>query len=642
MKLTERLGVKASESGKREYEGGLGYVVSFLAIAMTVYHLYVAVFGLPEWLVHRPLHVAFFLAIGFLTFKRGKKANGAADLVLDILFACASIGVYLYILANFERLSLYMFMVTKLTALDYVVIVITFFLILEMTRRTTGWSIIIVASVFVAYTLFARYMPAVIRGASVSLKNYLAYMFCVSDGLFGSTVNISSTYVFLFIVFGEFLEASGVGKFFIDFATKCTAGLRGGSAKASILASGLFGSISGSAVANVYATGTFTIPLMKREGFKNEVAGATEAVASSGGAIMPPVMGSTAFLMADFLGVSYGTICKAAIIPAILYYLSLWFMMDLEAFKMGMKKVPKEEREPFEAKEFLKKIYMITPIVVIIVALLSGKSVFRAAFLAIAATIVVGLIHDPKSMSPKSILKILDRAGRASVTIAAPLTCAAIVVGTINLTGVGLKLTSVIMRLAGDSLFMVLLLTMILTIILGMGLPTPAAYMLVAVFAPSALTSLGIPALTAHMFCFYYAAFSTITPPVAMAAYAGGNLAGAPATKTGWTSCRIGIAAYIIPWIFAYSSALLLEGSALMIIQAIITALIGTYMLASGVQGVFLEKKLPFLLRIMALGSALCMIISGTKTDLVGIALLATLVAYIKFFAKDKSTPSLA
>ena len=634
MKLLERIGVVNSDSQKREYQGGLGYVVSFAAIAMTVYHLYVAIFGLPEWLIHRPLHVAFFLFIGFLTFKRNKKANGTADMIADIIFACAAVGIYLYILANFERLSLYMFMVTKLTALDYVVIVVTFFLILEMTRRTTGWSIIAVAAVFVAYTLFAKYMPTAIRGASVSLKNYLAYMFCVSDGLFGSTVNISSTYVFLFIVFGEFLEASGVGKYFIDFATKCTAGLRGGSAKASILASGLFGSISGSAVANVYATGTFTIPLMKKSGFKKEVAGATEAVASSGGAIMPPVMGSTAFLMADFLGVSYAAICKAAIIPAILYYLSLWFMMDLEACKMGMRRLPKEEREPLDVKAFLRQIYMIAPIVVIIIAILAGKSVFRAAFLAIVTTVIVGLIHDPRSMSPRNLLKILDRAGRSSVTIAAPLACASIVVGTINLTGVGLKLTSIIMRIAGDSLPLALLLTMIITIILGMGLPTPAAYMLVAVFAPSALVSMGVPALTAHMFCFYYAAFSTITPPVAMAAYAGGNLAGAPATKTGWVSCRLGIAAYIIPWIFVYSNALLLEGSIPVIIQSVITALIGCYMLASGVQGIFLNHKLPWVFRVLALGCALCMIISGTATDLMGIALLALIIVYVKFLAK--------
>lgn len=639
MSLLTTLGVGTKDNGKisRQLSGPLNYVVSFLAIAMTVYHIYAAIFGIPEWLIHRPLHVVFALCIGFLTYKPGKRPDTSLKVALDLLLAAASIGIYLYILANFERFSYYQFMITKLTTLDYVVIVLTFALILELTRRTTGWSIIIVAFVFILYTMYAKYMPSVIRGASVSLKNYLSYMFCVSDGLFGSTVNISSTYVFLFIVFGVFLEKSGVGEYFIDFATQCTSGLRGGAAKASILASGLFGSISGSAVANVYATGTFTIPLMKKTGFKNEVAGATEAVASSGGAIMPPVMGSTAFLMADFLGVSYAAICKAAVIPAILYYLSLWFMLDFEAAKMGMQRLPKSERPVFDWKKYLRKCYMVSPILVIIIVILAGKSVFRAAFLAIITTIIVGLIHDRKSMSLRGLLNILDESGRSSVSIAIPLTCASIVVGTINLTSFGLKLTSLIIRLSGDSMWMVLLLTMIITIILGMGLPTPAAYMLVAVFAPTALQQFGLPALTAHMFCFYYAAFSTITPPVAMAAYAGGNLAGSPAAKTGFVACRLGLAAYVIPWVFALSGALLMEGSPLSIIQATVTALIGVYTLASGVQGIFLDYKLPPYMRLIALVCALCMIISGTLTDLIGVALLIVLIVYVKFLAKNRA-----
>lgn len=640
MSFLERIGVDTKSEGKmRKFTGGgLNHLVAIIAICMTVYHLYVSVMGLPEWMLHRPLHVSFFLVIGFLTVKCSKKPDTVPKIIIDFICALLAAGIYAYILLNYKRFSYYLFMVTKLTMLDYVVIVITFLLVLEMTRRTTGWPIIIVGMVFMFYTLFARQMPVAIRGASVSLKNYLAYMFCVSDGLFGSTVSISSTYVFLFIVFGVFLEKSGVGEFFIDFAAKCTSGLRGGSAKCSILASGLFGSISGSAVANVYATGTFTIPMMKKAGFKNETAGAMEAVASSGGAIMPPVMGSTAFLMADFLGISYAAICKAAIIPAICYYLSLWFMADFEAYKLGMHKIPKNEREKIDFNAFFKQIYLITPIVVIIVAILMGKSIFRAAFLAIISTIIVGIIRDPKCMSPKNLLAVLDESGRSAVSIAAPLTCAAIVVGTINLTGIGLKLTSIIMRVGGDSLAMVLFLTMTLTIILGMGLPTPAAYMLVAIFAPSALVNFGISPLTAHMFCFYYAAFSTITPPVAMAAYAGGNLAGCSATKTGWVSCRLGIAAYIIPWIFVYSNALLLEGHIVGIIQAIVTALIGVYMLASGVQGVFADARIKWPMRIIALGSALCMIISGTTTDLIGVALLAIVAANRFVFSGKKQT----
>jgi len=639
MSLLTKLGVGTEENKKisRQLSGPINRIVSIFAISMTVYHIYAAIFGIPEWLIHRPLHVVFALCIGFLTYKPFKRKDTTLSVAIDFLLVAASVSVYLYILANFERFSYYQFMITKLNKMDFFIIVLTFLLIFELTRRTTGFSIIAVALVFMAYTMYAKYMPAMIRGASVSLKNYLSYMFCVSDGLFGSTVNISSTYVFLFIVFGVFLEKSGVGEYFIDFATQCTAGLRGGAAKASILASGLFGSISGSAVANVYATGTFTIPLMKKTGFKNEVAGATEAVASSGGAIMPPVMGSTAFLMADFLGVSYASICKAALIPAILYYLSLWFMMDFEAIKMGMKKLPKGEKPVFDYKKYLKKIYMITPIVVIIIAVLSGKSVFRAAFLAIIATIIVGLIHDRKTMSFKGLLNILDESGRQAVSIAIPLACASIVVGTINLTGIGLKLTSLIIRISGSSMTMVLFLTMVITIILGMGLPTPAAYMLVAVFAPTALQQFGLPALTAHMFCFYYAAFSTITPPVAMAAYAGGNLAGAPAAKTGFVACRLGIAAYVIPWIFCFSGALLMEGTPIFIIQSAITATVGVYALASGAQGVFLEHRLPILMRVVAFACALCLIISGTMTDLVGIALLVILIVCVKFLAKDKA-----
>lgn len=635
MQFMERLGVVNSDNGKRSRQltEFLDKTVSLIAVIMTLYHLYTALWGTPEWLIHRPLHVAFFLSIGFLTYKSGKRRDNTLTIIRDILFSLASVGVYLYILYHFKRFSTYMFMVTKLTPMDFFVIGVIFFLVLEMTRRTTGWSIIIVAAVFIGYTLYAKYFPVAIRGASVSLKTYLSYMFCTSDGLYGSTVNIASSYVFLFIVFGVFLEQTGVGEYFIDFATTCTSRLRGGPAKASILASGLFGSISGSAVANVYATGTFTIPLMKKAGFKNDVAGATEAVASSGGAIMPPVMGSTAFLMADFLGVSYAAICRAALIPALLYYLSLWLIIDLEAYKLGMKK---GEKARVDWTRFIKKIYLASPVVVIIVAILMGRSIFRSAFMAIIATIIVGLIHDYKCMSPRNILSVLDKSARSSVSISAPLTCAAIVVGTINLTGVGLKLTALIIRIAGDSLPGILFLTMIVTIILGMGLPTPAAYMLVAIFAPSAMIQYGVPVLTSHMFCFYYAAFSTITPPVAMAAYAGGNLAGASASKTGFTAVRLGIAAFIIPWIFVYSDSLLLQGSALSILQAIVTALIGVYALAAGMQGVFFEKRINVPMRIVALICALCMIISGTMTDLIGLVLLAVLIAYSRT-VRDKS-----
>ena len=621
--------------------------MTVFAVAMSAYHLYTAVCGTPEWVIHRPLHVMFFLVIGFFLYK-GSSRDTPFKFCLDMVLAALSLCVYVYILMNYERIAEYQFMVSDVTALDYVMGILAMLLVLEMTRRTTGWALICVALVFIADTLFTKYLPGALRGPSIPWKTYVEYMFFTSDGLFGSTVNISASYVFLFVVFGAFLEDTGVGQYFIDIAAQLTSKLRGGSAKASVLASGLFGSISGSAVANVYATGTFTIPMMKKSGFTPAFAGATEAVASSGGAIMPPVMGSAAFLMSDFLGVPYAKIAVAALLPALLYYLSLWFIIDLEALKLGMKK--NKEGAEFDFLSYLRRSYMILPIVTIIVFIVRGYTAFMAAFYAILVTLAVGFIHNPKTLLPSHILKTLDKAGRSAVTIdmmnvvafrkdkagrsavtiAAPLTCAAIIVGSIQLTGVGLKLTSMIVKLSAGIMPVALFLTMVITIILGMGLPTPAAYLLVAIFAPGALASFKVEPLTSHMFCFYYAAFSTITPPVAMAAFAGGNLAGAPVNKTGFTAMKIGVAAYIIPWVFVFSKGLLMEGSLLMIIQAFITAVIGIYCLACSVQGVFLERPVGVVLRAVLLAAALCMIVSGTVTDLIGLAAVAAVCSAVR------------
>lgn len=620
--LLSRLGLKPGQEGgrKRTLTGFLGLLVSLVAIAMSAYHLYTAVCGTPEWLLHRPLHVMFFLVIGFFLFKGGKK-DSPLKFCIDMLLAAASLGIYAYILIHYDRIAEYQFMVSDMTTMDYTVGIAAILLVLEMTRRTTGWALICVAFVFMADTLFTKYLPGALRGPSIPWRTYVEYMFFTSDGLFGSTVNISASYVFLFVVFGAFLEDTGVGQYFIDIAARLTSRARGGSAKASILASGFFGSISGSAVANVYATGTFTIPMMKKAGFSPAFAGATEAVASSGGAIMPPVMGSAAFLMADFLGIPYSKIAIAAFLPAVLYYLSLWFIVDIEAIKFGMKKG--DGGDGASLISYLKRAYMVLPIVTVIVFIVQGYTAFMAAFYAILVTLVVGFIHDPRCLYPMHILKTLDKAGRSAVTIAAPLTCAAIIVGSIQLTGVGLKLTSMIVKMANGVLPVALFLTMIITIILGMGLPTPAAYLLVAIFAPSALANFGVAPLTSHMFCFYYAAFSTITPPVAMAAYAGGNLAGASVNKTGFQAMKIGVAAYIIPWVFVFSDGLLMRGSAVTIVQSFVTGIAGVYCLACAVQGYFFERKMNWVLRLLLLGASLFIIDGGSVSDVIGLAVAA-------------------
>lgn len=626
--------VEDESLGKRDLKGFFYQFVTIVAIAMSLYHLSTAIIGTPEWQIHRTTHVVFYLTIGYILY-RGSKKDSKLKFGIDILLAALSVAIYLYIMLDFERFSTRLPMVDPITTLDIILGCALILLILEMTRRTTGWALIIVALFFISQTLFAKYFPGFLKGPGIKFKTFIDYMFFTSDGIYGSSVGVSASFVYLFVLFGVFLDKTGVGTYFIELAINATRKTRGGSAKAAVLASGLFGSISGSAVANVYGTGTLTIPMMKKAGFKPVFAGAVESVASSGGAIMPPVMGSAAFLMADFIGMPYTTIIKAAIIPAILYYISVWMIVDIEAKKMGMKKITGNV-DKIDYKYFLRKSYLFLPIIVLIALLLKGFTAFYAAFFAIIGTLVVGFINDKSTVSPKNIIAMLSECGKTAVTIAAPLTCAALVVACVSLTGVGLQLTSMILKGSGGQLPLAMLFTMIITIILGMGLPTAAAYQIVAIFAPSALTELGVPVLTAHLFCFYYASFSTITPPVAMAAYAGGVIAGANVNKTGFTAVRIGVAAFVIPWCFVYSDALLMNGSVPTILMAIVSALVGVYALASGVQGYFLDKKINAIFRIMILFAAVCMILPGLKSDVIGYGILIAIYLFQRFSSKNE------
>lgn len=608
-------------SKKRRLPSAINRGVGVVACLMTLYHLYTAVAGTPNWIVHRPTHVMFFMVIGLITYKSTKKDTKFA-LGVDIGLALVALLCWVYVMINATRISTFIYAVTPIYLLDKIVIVALMLITVELTRRTTGWALIIVAGFFALQTLYARYFPGFLNGPGTKLSTYLIQMFFTADGFFGTCIGTSATFVFLFIVFGAFLEGTGVGEYFIDLSSDCTRNLRGGAAKCSILASGLFGTISGSAVSNVYATGIFTIPLMKRAGFPPKFAGATEAVASTGGSLMPPVMGSTAFLLADFVGVSYLAVAKAAFLPAILYYVSLWFFIDLEAKKLKLSSatgVPMKH----SVKHYLKNSYLFVPMVCMVVTLLVGYSTFMAAFVSICSTLVVALINDRSRLRLKNVLAIMDTAGRTAVSIAAPLACASIVVASIHMTGTGLKLTTMIMRLSGGSLPMAMLLTMLVTVFLGMGLPTPAAYTIVAIFAPTALLNFGVPKLSAHLFCFYYAVLSAITPPVALAAYAGGALAGETATKTGFYAMKLGAVAFVIPWIFVYTNELFMEGSVLAIVWAMVTAVVGVYELASGLQGYCFEIKLNPALRGLLLIGAVCMILPGMYTDAIGVVPLA-------------------
>ncbi|BCV25263.1 TRAP transporter permease [Gelria sp. Kuro-4] len=595
-------------------------LLRFIAIAMSVYHLSTAVFGIPEALIYKPIHLTFALVLGFIIYPATKKAAKKVPFY-DIVFALVAVASLFYILSNYERISWRLLYTDPLLPAEYFFGAVMLVLVLELTRRTMGWPLVIVALAFTLHTIFGQYFPGILRHTGVPFRMFVEHMYLTTEGLWGMPVGVSATYVFLFILFGCFLEVTGVGNFFIKLATTLTSRSRGGPAKAAVLASGLFGSISGSAVANVYGTGIFTIPLMKKIGFPPNFAGAVEAVASSGGAIMPPVMGSAAFLMADFLGIPYIQIAKASLVPALLYYICLWFIIDKKATVLG---IGCGDVNGSNASQILRDAYLLLPLVTIMVLLIKGFTPFYAAFWTICSTILIGLFKKETRLTVKGLFDALADGGQKAVSIASAMACASIVVGAINLTGLGLKITSVVLQVAGGNVLVVLFLIMVITLVLGMGLPTPAAYLIAAIFGPSALTSLGVAPLAAHLFIFYYAALSTITPPVAMAAYAGADIAKADANRTGFTAMRLGLAAYIIPWFFVFSPALMLQGSTLTIVEAIISGLLGIYALASGVEGIMVAC-LGWVERTALIAAALALIKPGLLTDLFGLAVFAVI-----------------
>jgi TRAP transporter 4TM/12TM fusion protein len=441
---------------------------------------------------------------------------------------------------------------------------------------------------------------------------------------------VSSTYIILFIIFAAFLQASKVGDYFVNFAFAAAGRARGGPAKVAIFASGLMGMINGTSAGNVVATGSLTIPLMKRVGYHKQTAGAVEAAASTGGQIMPPIMGAGAFIMAEITGIPYTEIAIAAIIPAVLYFVAVYFMVDLEAAKLGMRGMREDELPKF--RDMVRRVFLFLPIVILIAALFMGYSVIRAGTLATAAAAVVSWL-TPHRMGPNSILKAFQIAGIMSIQIIAVCACAGIIVGVISLTGVGARFSSLLLDIADASQLIALFFAMCIAILLGMGMPTTAAYAVAASVVAPGLVQLGIPVLTAHFFVFYYAVLSAITPPVALASYAAAGISGANAMATSVTSFKFGIAAFIVPFMFFYNGNLLLQGQAVEVagemvhqapiwynlVRASITAIIGVYLLSCGVQGWFLSGRVAWFLRAALIAAALLMIEGGLLTDLIGI-----------------------
>lgn len=500
-------------------------------------------------------------------------------------------------------------------------------LILELTRRVAGNALVVIAAIFVGYSFVGPYMPGFLSHQGFDFQRFFSYVY-TDAGILGPTTAVSSTYIILFIIFAAFLQASRVGDYFVNFAFAAAGKARGGPAKVAVFASGLMGMINGTSAGNVVATGSLTIPLMKKVGYPGKSAGAIEAAASTGGQIMPPIMGAGAFIMAEITGIPYSDIAIAAIIPAVLYFLSTYLMVDLEAAKLGMRGMREDELPLFS--KMVKQVYLFIPIIILIYALFVGYSVIRAGTLATAAAAVVSWL-TPYKMGPKQIVKAFDIAGVMSIQIITVCACAGIIVGVIALTGVGARFSSMLLEVAANSQLLALFFAMCISILLGMGMPTTAAYAVAASVVAPGLIEMGIPDLTAHFFVFYFAVISAITPPVALASYAAAGISGSNPMETSVTSFKIGLTAFIVPFMFFYNGALLMEGEWSVIARAAVTACIGVYFLASSIQGWFIGKSANWIVRGLLLLAALCMIEGGLKTDIAGAVFAGVAFALTRF-----------
>ncbi|MCB1405197.1 MAG: TRAP transporter fused permease subunit [Rhodobacteraceae bacterium] len=502
-------------------------------------------------------------------------------------------------------------------------------LILELTRRVAGMALVIITGVFLVYTFTAHLLPGILAVQTpYTWQRFFGFLY-TDTGILGATTAVSSTYIILFIIFAAFLQASKVGDYFVNFAFAAAGRARGGPAKVAIFASGLMGMINGTSAGNVVATGSLTIPLMKKVGYSKQTAGAVEAAASTGGQIMPPIMGAGAFIMAEITGIPYTDIAVAAIIPAVLYFVSVYFMVDLEAAKLGMRGMREDELPKF--RDMVRRVFLFLPIIILIAALFMGYSVIRAGTLATAAAAVVSWL-TPYRMGMRSIVKAFEIAGIMSIQIIAVCACAGIIVGVISLTGVGARFSSMLLGIAATSQLLALFFAMCIAILLGMGMPTTAAYAVAASVVAPGLVQLGIPVLTAHFFVFYFAVLSAITPPVALASYAAAGISGANPMATSVTSFKFGIAAFIVPFMFFYNGALLMDGSWFEVLRAGLTATFGVFLLSSGVQGWFLSGRVAWFLRAGLIAAALLMIEGGLVTDLIGIGAVVAIFFVQKLF----------
>lgn len=622
------------DSRYRVFSGGMKIFLTVVLTCFALFQLYASLSGrLPQQIL-RYGHLGFAISLAFIIYPTTKKSSRRRVSPLDVLFALAFLTVIGYFIGNFKALQL---RAGEYTTLDTVMAGLGVFLVLLACWRVVGPPIVIIASCFMLYGLmgarglFAVQMPGFLAQRGYQLPRILTHLFITTEGVIGNPIGVCSTYIFLFILFGSCLEKTGIGQFFIDLANALAGWAVGGPAKVAVLSSALQGTVSGSSVANTVSTGSFTIPLMKSLGYEPEFAGAVEAAASTGGQIMPPVMGSAAFLIAESVGIPYSQLMLVALIPALLYFSGIWIMVDFEARRKGLKGLPREKLPPAKPL-LLQKGHLVLPLAAIIYFMLSGFTITRSALWGIAIAALVPFLKKSTWVSPKQILEALPLAARNIVSVATACSTAGIIVGMVTLTGLGQRIGGGMFQVVGGNVFIGLMCAMITSLVLGMGVSTTSNYIITSTVAAPILIHLGIPLLAAHMFCFYFGIIADITPPVALAAYAGSAIAKGNPFRTGVNASKLAIAAFLVPYMFALNPKLIMiDGTFLEALPMILTALVGLFGIGGGLIG-YINAPIGSYWRLLMIAGGLGLLIPGMTSDLIGAAVILT----VYFFTRRK------
>lgn len=611
-----------------------------LGIIFCVFHCWTAMFGAIPGIGQKAVHLGLVLVIFYLD-DLAKVDRKWYYRVVDACLMFASAGSMIYIMSIDSTIDLRSGLIYTYDIFFGVLLVVA---LIEATRRSVGRSLAIVVCCFILYGFSGIYMPGFLAHAGMDLPRLIGVVYMATDGIYGTAIYASASYIVLFVILGAVFNETGVGDYFTRLSSRAFGRFRGGPAKIAVVASGLFGSISGSAIANVIGTGTFTIPMMKKCGFKDEYAAAVEASASTGGQIMPPVMGATAFLIAEYLAIPYFDLVKAALIPAILFYVAILMMVDLYARKHGIMGVPEDELPTWQ--ELARNAYLILPLLYLIISMSFLKmSVTKSGISTIIFTIICTLFSQRNRLNKDKLKKIVEGSISGSKPVAIACGVVGIIIGIVMGSGLGFRMSSVLIEMSNGNQAILLILTMVVSLILGMGVPTTAAYLMLALLVVPALKQMDVLPLSAHLFIFYFGIISNVTPPVALAAYAAAGVARCNPTRTGWYAFRLSLSGFILPFMFVYNPILLMQGSFFNIIQAVITALLGIYSLSAAMEKFVFKWNISQFERVLLFVSSLLLIDPGTLTDVCGFLVLTGILSFrmirdkeaVKIYNKEKT-----